>query len=475
MSSPPVSPPSGGDDESAGSLSSEGSREDEECPASATLGVASETSGAFQQWFENDQNVLPERKIAYLMMMMTTIDNEFQVENVMDKRQRNKKEIKPLASMYKQEMRRRDKTCTYGQASNKNKQETLTLLKGPLKLTDPLDILFVRTKVLEYTNKILSAAAEKSVAGSSRSQTKKNDRLRFVECMVLDHIKPLYLKVNEVMNRRQLDGRNSDNVPADFYNVVTQQFNDPSFAPYSRVLPDLHEDFACPIYLPFPDDYRMSPDRAKNIIATMRPKIVKISANYELSGNGDGMRGNQDQEDDDASGRFSVSNCIAGDNKRSFLSAKDSSDLLYWWHVLEEEDMLQYTLSIFPNTVRVTSESVQSLVTTTSEKTRDHHKAITAGTTEIANQLGAMSRMMEEDNVLRRESNEMKQRMIRYQGDQVKLQKQTKVRELEREIEAMQDVMLDDPATTESKKRRLLDCIDNLRNKITILENGDDN
>jgi hypothetical protein len=65
--------------------------------------------------------------------------------------------------------------------------------------------------------------------------------------------------------------------------------------------------------------------------------------------------------------------------------------------------------------------------------------------------------------------------MIQYQGDQVNLQKQTKVRELEREIKAMQDVMLDDPATTESKKRRLLDRIDNLRNKITILVNGDDN
>jgi hypothetical protein len=472
MSSPPVTP-SGEEDESVCSLSSAGSREDE-CPASATPGVASATSGAFQQWFENDQNVLPDRKIAYLMMMMTTIDDQFQVEHVIDKRQRNKKEVKPLVSMYKQEIRRRDKTCAYGQAANKNKQETLTLLKGPLKLTDPLDILFVRTKVLEYTNKILSAAAEKSVAGSSRTQTKKIDRLRFVECMVLDHIKPLYLKANEVMTRHQLDGRNSDNVPPDFYDVVTGQFNDPSFAPYSRVLPDLHEDFAVAICLPLPDDYRMSPDRAKNIIATMKPKILKISANYELSGNGDGMRGDQ-EEDDDASGRFSVSNCIAGDNKRSFLSAKDSSDLLYWWHVLEEEDMLQYTLAIFPTTVGVTSESVKSLVTSSSEKTRDHHKAITAGTSEIANQLGAMSRMMEEDNVLRRESNEMKQRMIRYQGDQVNLQKQMKVRELEREIEAMQDVLLDDPTTTESKKRRLLERIDNLRNKITILENGNDN
>ena len=158
MSSPTV-PPSIGDDESIGSLSS--------------AGIAPATSGAFQQWFENDQNVPPERKIAYLMMMMTTIDDAFQFEDVIDKRQRNKKEVKPILAQYKQEMRRRDKTCTYGQAANKNKQETITLLKGPLKLTDPLDLLYVRTKVLAYSNKILSAAAEKSVAGSSRNQTKK--------------------------------------------------------------------------------------------------------------------------------------------------------------------------------------------------------------------------------------------------------------------------------------------------------------
>jgi hypothetical protein len=58
MSLPPV-PLSTGDDESLGSLLFK----EDECPASATLGVASATSGAFQQWFENDQNVLPEQKI----------------------------------------------------------------------------------------------------------------------------------------------------------------------------------------------------------------------------------------------------------------------------------------------------------------------------------------------------------------------------------------------------------------------------
>ena len=174
--------------------------------------------------------------------------------------------------------------------------------------------------------------------------------------MVLDHVKPLYLKVNEVLRRFELDGRNSDNVPADFYDVVVEQFNNAAFVPYSRVLPDLHEDYAVSFPLPFPNDYRMSPDRAKSLIAGIKPRIAKLKANYEQSGNGDGMKGNQ--EDDDGSGSFALSNCIAGDSKRAFLGPRDPSDLLYWWHVLEGEDMLQYTVSIFPTTVGVMSESV---------------------------------------------------------------------------------------------------------------------
>ena len=32
---------------------------------------------SFQDWFENDRNVIPDNRIAYLLMMMQTIDNTF--------------------------------------------------------------------------------------------------------------------------------------------------------------------------------------------------------------------------------------------------------------------------------------------------------------------------------------------------------------------------------------------------------------
>ena len=101
--------------------------------------------------------------------------------------------------MYKQELKRRDTKRTFGQVSNKKLEQLLAILKGPLKLTDTTDELFVRRKVLDYTNTMMNAAAEKAVAGGGlQSLTRKNDRIRFVECMTLDHVKPLYIKVNEV-------------------------------------------------------------------------------------------------------------------------------------------------------------------------------------------------------------------------------------------------------------------------------------
>ena len=319
-------------------------------------------AGAFEAWWEDDTNVKPDKKMAYLIMMMTTIDDRFSYDTILVHLPNRKKEGKPTISMYKQELKRRDTTRTFGQVSNKKLEQLLAILKGPLKLTDATDLLFVKRKVLDYTNTIMNAAAEKAIAGGgSRSLTRKNDRIRFVECMTLDHIKPLYMKVNEVFTRQELDGRNSDNVPKDFYDVVAEQFNNTAFTPYSRLLPDLHDDFAARFTLPF-DDYVMTPARAKHLIASMKPRIAKIKGNYELSGSGDGMRG---EETEDNAGNFDMENLKEGDERKNFLASGDSSDLLYWWHVLEDEGMLNYTLSVFPLSIGATTESVPSVLTTT--------------------------------------------------------------------------------------------------------------
>jgi hypothetical protein len=56
---------------------------------------------------------------------------------------------------------------------------------------------------------------------------------------------------------------------------------------------------------------------------------------------------------------------LDGSDKKNFLAAGDSTEILYWWHVLEEEHMLQYTLGILPDFVAGTSSVSPSVLSMT--------------------------------------------------------------------------------------------------------------
>jgi hypothetical protein len=68
-------------------------------------------------------------------------------------------------------------------------------------------------KKIEQPKENLCQLADEKVAKAKATATRTTlrslEQMRLVACMVLDSVKPLYLKVNEVMNRYELDGRNS--------------------------------------------------------------------------------------------------------------------------------------------------------------------------------------------------------------------------------------------------------------------------
>jgi hypothetical protein len=63
----------------------------------------------------------------------------------------------------------------------------------------------------------------------------------------------------------------ANNIPDNFYDAETREFNKKAFTPYSQPLPDLHDDFAEAMPLPFSNDYTMTPEKAKSLIANMKP------------------------------------------------------------------------------------------------------------------------------------------------------------------------------------------------------------
>ena len=56
-------------------------------------------------------------------------------------------------------------------------------------------------------------------------------------------------------------------------------------------------------------------------------------------------------------GHFDASKCINGDDRRSFLLNPSETYLLYWWHRLDEEDVLQFTVCVLDQFQRANSET----------------------------------------------------------------------------------------------------------------------
>ena len=466
--------------------------QEEETKDDMSFAIDSTNDTSFQAWFEDQRNVQPDMKVAYIMMMMTTLDETFSLEGPpYNHLKKGRRTLKPTLTLYKKEVRRRDPTIPL---SNKKIESILSLLRGQLRLNNSQDIQFVIKKKDEFTAALLNAVAASetnttttttAATGSTRC-CKKSDRMRFIECMVLDSVKPLYFKVHEVMTRQELDGRNSSNAPTDFYDEVTKVFNDASFVPLSRRIPELHEDFSDHFELPLSGEFRMTPDKAKTLIATMKNRIAKIRANFELSGNGDGMRGGDDDDDDDdnnppAPREFNVTNCIAGNDRRCFLMAGDTSDILYWWHVLEESEMLQYTLSFLVD-AGASSDSIPSVLTSTSDKRKRRN---TDSDETVIQKIGVLSGNWQEDNLLKREANAIQKDRITFEKEsftqqmafndkkmaldvrRMALDEMTKVRELERDLEALEDQL--DETENPAKRMRIQARIENLQSKVSSL------
>ena len=158
--------------------------------------------------------------------------------------------------------------------------------------------------------------------------------------MLSDEVKELYKKSQDCLNRAQLDGRNSIVKMVDFYDKVCELFNSINFKPQLQVIPDLHKDFANSVDLPL-KEYKLTRDKAKDLLAGSRPKLAKMCADYKLSGAGGGQ---QRDENDSLYGHFDANNCVDGDDRRKFCHSSSDVYLLYWWHCLDEEGFLQFTI-----------------------------------------------------------------------------------------------------------------------------------
>jgi hypothetical protein len=323
------------------------------------LDVLDDCIGDLQRYVEDDTNVCPENKSHYITTLCFAYIPDFDTDvlpyshKIFD---RNKRQHKPSLSFLKQEMKRRNPTLKG--YKNKPSKYILDLLSSAAYKLPELDMQYLQMKMVEYKNACEAKIAETtsdivSVSSQATPRITTEDRLRLIEAFLSDEAKPKMASTQECYTRQELDARNSEVAADDYFQTVSDVFNNEAWVPRLQTYPDLHPDLAEPCDLPL-KQYRTTRAKVKDKYDEMRIHLHGMVIKWEQSGNG----GQQRAEDAEDFGSFDPLEVDDGDNRRNFLPNGNDSMyyLLYFWERLDGECQLQFTLAKLPDSAKATSD-----------------------------------------------------------------------------------------------------------------------
>ncbi|GAX11970.1 hypothetical protein FisN_8Lu068 [Fistulifera solaris] len=337
--------------------------------------------------------------------------------------------------------------------------------------------------------------------------------------------------------RLVVDGRKNQAYKDDtFYGKAIAKFNDPSWIPVSEALPNLHPDFEEPKEYPLRPGALLDEEKAKNILGGHKLRIKEMLDKYDRSGRGAinaadmytlGDKDNDDDSDtlDDRGeedpgtevdegrgsieggtgvvytdptirakfGHFDLEKAMrsGGDDRKDYLG-KNPTDILYWWHVLDELELITMMCVKLNQDLRADCytplQSVSDLSSSSKKKRAinddneeikqnlgmlmDNIATITAQLTtftskviEAAEKKNALAvevadrehaRLLEESRL--RELNNLEDRLLKKKSEYQQLL-QDNFREKDKDARAMQKAIINmikqDMEEIESKKRKL--------------------
>ncbi|KAG7340535.1 hypothetical protein IV203_024078 [Nitzschia inconspicua] len=198
-------------------------------------------------------------------------------------------------------------------------------------------------------------APDTSTGNGTTTRITIDDRLRLIEAFLSDKAKGKLTSTQQCLTRQELDARNSDLAVEDYFETVSQVFNDESWTPTTESLPDLHPDLADARDLPL-KEYRTTRAKVKEKYNEMRHYLHAIVLNWEQSGNG----GQQRSDDAEDWGTFDPLLVVDGDDRKNFLPSGEANMyyLLYYWHKLEKEGYLQFTLAKLAEGIRASADEI---------------------------------------------------------------------------------------------------------------------
>lgn len=196
----------------------------------------------------------------------------------------NKSSFHPTVPMLKAEMKRRARVRGFTKFKKNSalKPECLDWLKNN-PVVDVHDIAFLRQEEAKTYDSLRDMQEEKV-----REELEKRDRsnwttihpwLRLYHCMVSDKAKEALASHGRVLNKNELQNRNDEERPKDYYEVIRDVFNDESIVFISEALPALHVSFADPLMLKFSEmpGGELSTEDVKRKVTEAKARTLQVS------------------------------------------------------------------------------------------------------------------------------------------------------------------------------------------------------
>jgi hypothetical protein len=320
-----------------------------------------EEKGELQKFMENDSKLKPAQKMIFVVMVASaalgfTVDEWEPYKTYMDINRQKKgqgwKSLNPTKQLVVMEIKRRNPQF---KANIKNKSLTDLMNELQNTLTDSKDVDYIchmERRQRQNITAMINNLQDKTAPKEKPQQQTRHDRMRLICCFQDEDIVEAYRLSQEVMVRSQLDARNSEQRALDFYDLIVAKFNDSDWVPQSESDPGLHEDFAEQHEYAKRPEYTLDVEKTKKIFATMKGHITAVLRDYEKSGNGavnaDEMYQLGDEAPDEEItahyGHFDLEKALTagGDDRKNFLRGKPT-DVLYWWKVLDELQVITLT------------------------------------------------------------------------------------------------------------------------------------
>ena len=204
------------------------------------------------------------------------------------------------------------------------------------------DKTFVTSTLNDFITTITDAQEPESDPEKFINFRGHNWILRMIHSLVdHDNARLAFAGVFDSLDRTELDGKkNPGTARVSAWQLIADNFNNPTFNPTSTAYPLLHKAFSKPIVLShslFEKHGAIDATKVKEKFSEMKSKLTVIKTNHDASGQGEGSLTNED-EIAAGSAPGMVPSVGSFDDRSSFLGANNPA-LLYLWEKTEEFEL----------------------------------------------------------------------------------------------------------------------------------------